>query len=171
MVKLFNIENGVVVPSEHCYTLRFLARIMDRYPDSHMKIYQYLFYMYCNNPELNPFFNIKEIEKEELILRELDADFDPEDTIIADAAILTKKMYETPTLRAYMGIKQMLDGLADYMGTVVITDGRDGNLTALANVASKFDKIRDSFKGALRDLEDEQKRTTRGGQDIAYDQK
>ena len=33
LVKLFDIQNGKVVPSEHCYTLKSLKAIMDEYPD------------------------------------------------------------------------------------------------------------------------------------------
>ncbi len=42
--KLFDIQNGTVVPTEHCYTLRTLKNIMEKYPDNYLKIYQYLFY-------------------------------------------------------------------------------------------------------------------------------
>jgi len=83
---------------------------------------------------------------------------------------MCKKLYETPTYRAYAGIKSMLDRLAKYMETTEIEHGRDGNITALINAASKFEAIRQSFKGTLRDLEEEQQSSVRGGQNLAYDQ-
>ena len=43
LVKLFDIQNGVMLPSESCYTLPTLKKIMDDYPDNHLKIYQYIF--------------------------------------------------------------------------------------------------------------------------------
>ncbi len=52
-IKLFDIENGVVIPTEHCYTLSTLKDLMDKYPDDYLKVYQYLFYMTCPNPDLN----------------------------------------------------------------------------------------------------------------------
>ena len=58
MVRLFDIQNGKVVPSEHCYTLSSLKRIMDEYGEEAVKVYSYLFYMTCPNPDLNPFFDI-----------------------------------------------------------------------------------------------------------------
>jgi hypothetical protein len=64
----------------------------------------------------------------------------------------------------------MLDRLAKYMETTEIEHGRDGNITALVNAASKFEAIRQSFKGTLRDLEEEQQSQVRGGQNLAYDQ-
>ena len=170
MVKLFDIANGVVVPSEHCYTLKDLKAIMDNYPDNHVDVYAYIFYMTCPNPELNPFFDVVEHEKEELVMRQLNPTFTAEDAVIIRAVKLCQKLYETPTLRSYMGIKKMLDRLAYYMETAPIEAGRDGNIMALVNTAAKFEDIRQSFKGAYKDLMEEQQSTVRGGQNLAYDQ-
>ena len=170
MVKLFDIANGVVVPSEHCYTLKDLKAIMDNYPDNHVDVYAYIFYMTCPNPELNPFFDVVEHEKEELVMRQLNPTFSTEDEVIIRAIKLCQKLYETPTLRSYMGIKKMLDRLAYYMETAPIEAGRDGNIMALVNTATKFEDIRQSFKGAYKDLMEEQQSTVRGGQNLAYDQ-
>lgn len=170
MVKLFDIQNGTVVPTEHCYVLRDLKMIIDAYPEEYHKIFAYIFYMTCPNPDLNPFFNTIEHEKEELILSQLNVDFSTEDELIIDALKFCTKLYETPTLRAYMGIKSMLDRLAGYMGTSTLTDGRDGNINSIVNAAAKFEQIRVSFRGAYKDLLEEQKSQVRGGQQVAYDQ-
>jgi hypothetical protein len=170
MIRLFDIQNGKVVPSEHCYTLGSLKKIIEEYPMDYPKVYAYVFYMTCPNPDLNPFFDVPEADKEELILKEIDADFSTDDDLITDAIKLCKKLYETPTYRAYAGIKSMLDRLAKYMETTEIEHGRDGNITALVNAAAKFESIRQSFKGTLRDLEEEQQSQVRGNQNLAYDQ-
>ena len=170
IVKLFDIQNNVVVPTEHCYTLATLKTIMDNHPDDYLKIYQYLFYMTCPNPDINPFFNLSEIDKEEIVLQEINAEFSTDDGDIVGALKFCKDMYETPTSRAYKGIKQMLDKLATYMETTEITHGRDGNINSLVAAAAKFQQIRDSYKGAYKDLQDELKSQVRGGQGLAYDQ-
>jgi hypothetical protein len=170
MIKLFDIQNGQVVPSEHCYTLRDLKMIMDSYPEDYNNIYAYLFYMTCPNPDLNPYFDTQEHEKEELILSQLNVNFSTEDDIIIEALKLCSKLYETPTFRAYMGIKSMLDRLGRYMETTPIEHGRDGNINSMVNAAAKFEQIRISFKGAYKDLMEEQKGSARGGSQIAYDQ-
>jgi len=170
MVRIFDIQNGAVVPTEHCYTMKSLKTIMEEYPDNHLKIYQYVFYMTCMNPDLNPFFDVPDIDREELILQEIDADFSTEDAYIMHALDVVKKLYETPTSRAYRGIKTMLDRLADYMENTPIEHGRDGNINSLVNAAAKYQQIRESFKGAYRDLKDEQQSSVRGGQNLAYDQ-
>jgi hypothetical protein len=170
MIKLFDIQNGAVVPTEHCYTLKDLKVIMDYYPEDYHNVYAYLFYMTCPNPDLNPFFDTIEHEKEDLILSQLAITFSLEDDAVIDAKRLCETLYQTPTFRAYMGIKAMLDKLASYMGTNEITDGRDGNINSIVNAAAKFENIRLSFRGAYKDLMEEQQGSVRGGQNLGYDQ-
>tara|TARA_Y100000389_G_scaffold205009_1_gene261916 strand:- start:5866 stop:6381 length:516 start_codon:yes stop_codon:yes gene_type:complete len=170
IVKLFDVQNDKVVVTEHCYTLEFLKSIMDEYPKTHMSIYQYLFYMTCPDPESNPFFNLPSHEKEDIIIAEVKLEESTEDSKIRYALDMCFKLYETPTFRAYMGIKKALDNMATYMANTTITDGRDGNISQIRAVAKDFDAIRQSFKGAYKDLKDEQSTSVRGGQGLAYDQ-
>ena len=170
IVKLFDVQNGKVIPTEHCYTLKALKVVMDNYPDNYIKIYQYLFYMTCPNPDLNPFFYTPDLDKESLILDQIEADFSTEDEDIYIALQFCQRMYETPTSRAYKGIASMLDRLGRYMETTPITHGRDGNITALVNAAKNYEAIRASFKGAYKDLQEEQSSRVRGGIGMAYDQ-
>lgn len=171
MVKIFEMENGVIVPTEHCDTLKTLRTIKENYED-YMQVYLYIFYMTCPNPDMNPFFNVRNDDKEELILKELgDINFSPEDDDVKAGLELLTELYSTPTLRAYQGIKGAMDRIADYMEEVVVTDGRDGNISSLIAVAAKFDQIRQSYKGAYKELMEEQKSIVRGGQYMAYDQK
>ena len=44
---------------------------MDDYPEDYLKIYQYLFYMTCPNPDMNPFFYTPDIDKENLIMQQI----------------------------------------------------------------------------------------------------
>jgi hypothetical protein len=169
-IKLFDIKNNKVIPTEHCYTIASLKKIMDEYPDDYLKIYQYLFYMTCPNPDLNPFFNLSDEDKEEIVMGEIAAEFSSEDEGIPEALQVCKKLYETPTSRAYNGIKQMLDNLAYYMESTPITHGRDGNINSIVNAAAKFQQIRESYKGAFKDLEEEQQSRVRGGAGLSYDQ-
>jgi len=169
MVKLFDIQNGKIILTEHCYTLKTLKDIMDFYPDNHLNIFLYLFYMTCPDPDINPFFDYPDKDKEECILKEVEADFSTEDEFIPEALEFCRKLYETPTLRAYNGIKKMLDKIADYMSNSEITEGRDGNGAFILRAAKDFDSIRQSFKSTLKDLEEEQS-SVRGNKNIGYDQ-
>jgi hypothetical protein len=170
MVRLFDVQNGKVIASEHCYTLKFLKDIMDNYPEEYLRIYMYLFYMTCPNPDMNPFFDVPETDKEELILKEIDADFSTDERDIIYALDMCRKMYETPTYRAYLGIKIFLDNMARSLATEQLTFGRDGSSPALLRMAERYDEVRQSFKGVYRDLMEEQQSSVRGGQRLAYDQ-
>lgn len=170
MIRLFDIQNKKVIPSEHCYNLKFLKDIVESYPIEHLRIISYLFYMSCPNPDLNPFFDIPEEDKEEIILKEVDADFSLDDPLITHALTMCKKMYETPTYRAYQGIKIFLDKMGKSMATEELTFGRDGSSPALLRMAEKYDAVRQSFKGVYKDLMEEQQSSVRGGQNLAYDQ-
>ncbi len=171
MVKLFEMENGALIPTIHCSTLKALKDIQDKY-ENYMPVYLYLYYITCPDPENNPFFDTPDSDKEELILSQLgDIEFSLEDDEIIDARAFLEHLYETPTLRAYIGVKGALDNVAVYLKDTAITDGRDGNIMSVINTAAKFNQIRESFKGTLKDLLEEQKSTFRGGSDIAYDQK
>ena len=170
LVKLFDVQNNEVIPTEHCYALDFLKTIMEEYPETYLQVYKYLFYMTCPNPDMNPFFHLPENDKEEIIIEEVKLEESTEDGIIINALEKCMKMYETPTHRAYLGIKRALDNMATYMANTPITDGRDGNISQIRAVAKDFDAIRQSFKGAYKDLQDEQQTSVRGGQGLAYDQ-
>ncbi len=169
IVKLFDIQNSKVVLTEHCFTLPFLKSIMTEYPDTHMQVYQYLFYMSCPNRE-NPYFNVPVDDREDLVLEDLDVKFSTEDDVILEAVKKATLMYQTPTVRAYQGITTMLDNLTEYMSTTAVTAGRDGNINSMVNAAAKFEQIRNSYKGAFSDMRQEQESSVRGGQGLAYDQ-
>jgi hypothetical protein len=171
IIKLFDLENGVIKATEHCYTINWLHDIMVNYPDNYLKIYTYIFYMTCPNPELNPFFNMPDDDKEDLIIESIGLDVSTDDDLIVKAIEKCDILYTTPTLRAYNGIAKMLDNLSYYMGTANITAGRDGNINSLVAAAKNYDAIRASFKGAYKDLLEEQnKSSVRGGQSLGYDQ-
>ena len=82
LVKLFDVQNGKVIPSEHCYSIKSLKGIMDKYPDTYMEVYLFVFYMTCPDPDMNPFFNMPEHEKEDLIIEEVGLEESPEDETI-----------------------------------------------------------------------------------------
>jgi hypothetical protein len=118
---------------------------------------------------MNPFFHTPHIEKESLIMREIDAEFSTEDIEIYNALRFCEKLYETPTSRAYGGMQKALDRISNYLATAQITDGKDGNIAQIRALAKDFDGIRQSFKGVYKDLQDEQSSKVRGGIGLSYD--
>lgn len=170
MIHLFEIEDRVVKPTVHCETIKWLRVIKEKWPDECVQVYAFIFYMSAMGQE-NPYFNTPEEIREDIILEDLEVDFEIiESEEVQEALAKATKLYETPTVRAYKGISKMLDNLSDYMGSTKITHGRDGNISALVQAAKNFQGIRESYKGTLKDLEAEQKSSVRGGGDMAYDQ-
>lgn len=170
IIRLFDVENGNIIPTEHCFNLKSLKRIITEYPLNYMKVFSYIFYMTCPDPDSNPFFYLPAVDKEDMILSEVEADFSTEDDSIIAAIDMCKAMYETPTFRAYEGIAIMMDKIARYMKDSEIVDGKDGNGSFILRAAKDFNAMRQSFKEAYKDLKEEQESTVRGGADLAYDQ-
>lgn len=169
MIKLLEIENNVVKPTEHCQTIKWLKVIRETFPTNYIDVYAYIFYMACPSQE-NPYYNLPFDLREPTILEDLSSEIDTEADEIIEAVEKAQVLYETPTVRAYKGITTMLDNLTDYLETTKITAGRDGNINSLLRIAKEFDAIRQSYKGIAKDLEAEQETSVRGGQQLGYDQ-
>lgn len=172
IARLFDVQNGKITPTEHCYTIKWLKDIMDEFAEDeeYLKVYAYLYYMTYPNPDDNPYFHFIDGEKEETILEDINAMFSTENVTITIALEKCKKMYETPTFRAYRGIAGMLDKLAYFMEHESISTGRDGNMSQIISAAKNYEAIRTSFKGAYKDLQEEQENRVRGGKGLSYDQ-
>lgn len=169
-IKLFDIQNDKITPTEHCYTIGSLKRIMDEYPKDYLSIYAYLFYMSCLNEEENPFANVPENDKEELVLKEVGGDFSADEEVIYAALETCVKLYETTTYMLYRSVKKSIENLGKYLHETPITDGRDGNIMGVLRAQEKFDQICKSFEARYKAFKEESSNTSRGGNRIAYDQ-
>lgn len=169
ITRLFDIQNGVVIPTEHCYLLKTLKVIMETYPIDYLNVYAYIFYMTCPNADLNPFFNVPEVDKEEMIRKEVGGNFSAEDDEVIAALEFADKLYETPTKRAYYSGKKALDNISIYLSRTEVSDGRDGSGTLIGRYLEKLPDYRDSVNKLEKELIEEQQTRVRGGQDLAYD--
>jgi len=169
-IKLFEVQGKVVKATEHCYMISWLNAIIKEWPEDHVKILAYIFYMSNTSPD-NPYSNTKDEDREEKILRDLQPKFDIEDSKILYAIEQCKELYETPTVRSYNSIKAMLEKLNHYLVNTEITDGRDGNVGSMLRIAKDFKQVRDSFQGILNDVEEENSVLARGKSKIPYDMK
>ena len=171
-IKLFEVEAGVVKPTEHCFVMEPLKSIMELYPDNFMDRYAYLQYMTCLDERDNPFLNVKEDDKESIILASLKSNFSPEDDGMQEALEFCNTLFETPTKRAWLGLKIMSDQISDFLATEKITTGKDGNAVAINAMIRSRKDIREETKIAYRELQEEQGiARARGGRQVAYDQK
>ena len=169
-IKLFDIQNSNITPTEHCYTIASLKKIMDEYPEDFNNIYTYLFYMSCLNEEENPFSNVPESDKRDMVLSQVGGDFDPDDPDIEKALEVCRDLYKTPTYNLYMASKVGIEKISKYITSTMITQGRDGNDIAYLKYVDSFDKLCKSFEGRYNAFKQEQSTIARGGHQIAYDQ-
>lgn len=169
-IKLFDIQNNKITPTEHCYTIGSLKRIMDEYPEDYLSIYAYLFYMSCLNEDENPFSNVPENDKEELILKEVGGDFSTDEEAVYNALETCQKMYSTPIYELYLSAKIGIEKISKYIRQTAIAGGRDGNEDTYLKYLEKFDNVAKSFDSRYKAFKEEQSSTSRGGNRIAYDQ-
>lgn len=170
-IRLFDIENGKVKATEYCYTIETFKKIIDEYPEDYNKIFAFFHFMSSLDERDNPFANVPESDKEEMILKEIGGNFSVEEELIYKGLELTKKLYETTTYFAYLSIKVALEKLGKYLRTMTVVDGRDGNIGDILRAAEKYDNICKSFEARYKAFKEENSTTSRGGQDISYDQR
>lgn len=172
LAKLFDIKENVLIPTEHCYAIKWLKDIMDTYSEDkeYLKVYFYIYYMTYPDAVANPYFNMSEVDKEQTILHDINAEFSTENDLILTALAKCKDIYDTPIARAYEGMKGMLDKLANFLKTASITTGKEGNMNQIVMAAKSFSQISASFKGAYKDMQEEQQARIRGNKQRAYDQ-
>lgn len=157
--------------TEHCYIMTWLKDIIDHFPEEdHIKIFAYIYYMSDPSP-LNPYTYIREFERPDKILKDIQPEFDFDDVLIVRAIEKCKEMYTTPVHRSYQAISTMMDNLNDYISNTQISDGKDGNITAMFNIAKNFKQLKDSFESILKDALEETKIKSRGVSKVSYDQR
>jgi len=167
-IRLFELDGKSIKPTEHCYMISWLKCIIDEFPEEHVKIFAYVYYMSNKGPD-NPYFNTPFDDREEKIKRDIQPEFDTESPIIIRAIQKCSELFNTPTMQAYEAIKKMLENMNTYMISTPITDGRDGNIGPMLRVAKDFKAVRESFKGVLDDVMEESKVKARGNSKLPYD--
>ncbi len=168
-VRVVDVQDGILIPTVHVYSLKSLKGVVDDFPDNYLKILLYVYYMTYPDPSENPFFNIQAEDKEEMILKEIGADFSTDHPSITAALDFMNKIYDTPTKRAYEGAVAMMDKIATLFKTTSLTTGRDGSTDSMVRTMEKYDSLRQSFKGVEKDYKEEIKEMARGDSFTAYD--
>lgn len=170
LLKIFEIDGRKPIPSEACYIVPWLKRIMDLYPEDYIQIYSYIFFTACSDGT-NPYINFPEEDREDVIISDLKPlKFSLEDPIIIDTLKRCIKIYETPTLRIWKGAKVMLDQMADDLRTKKLTYGKDGNESAMRGMMDKIAVYTKNYMEVEKMLQEEQSKV-KGDRVIPYHQK
>lgn len=170
MIQLFDVQGKKVCPHANCYLIPELKAVIEEYPKDYLTILAYVFFTTCPDGS-NPYVNLDENTKEEVIL----ADLKPEEGWMEDMKVVKaqekcKKLYETATLRAFMGAKKALERIGNYLADEEITDGKDGNALTIDRYMSKLGEYTDTYSKLENKLIEEQAKV-RGNLRLRYDQK
>lgn len=168
MVRLFDVENGNVIPTEHTYTISEFAEIHKKFKNMPL-VFAYIYYMSYEGED-NPYFNIEKDERQNYIIKDLKIDVDFNCKEIKDAIEKAKKLYETPTKRLYNTMRIAVDKISKYMEETALSGGKDGNFDEFIKATTNFEKIASSYEERLDKLKKEESTRTRGKIKTAYDQ-
>ena len=165
MISLFDIKDGIAHPTKHCYAIGYLKDILEEYGQNAPKIFVYLHYMSSMNPEDNPFFDRPQIEKKEIIVRNICPEIDIDVPLIETALELVKELYETPTSRAYVAFKDTMDKISYELKYAKIhLTKEDGNSGEIQKAMKVYNDIKLNYKEAYKEmLEEMQVTNTWGG--------
>jgi hypothetical protein len=157
LVNLFDVQDRKLVPNQACYAIPWLKIIMDKYPDNYIQVYSYIFFSTCPDGTINPYVNLPEDEREEVVIADLSPlTFSLEDDLVIDTIEKCKKMYETPVLRTFIGAKKMLDKIGRFLDTEEITTGKDGNSTEIRGMLKELSTYWENYNKLENVLKEEQ---------------
>lgn len=164
MVKIFDINEGNVVINTNCLLIPELKAIVDNY-ENPIPVLGYVHFM--TDPR-SPYMNLPIEEREELILKDYDGDYSPDDEPVFKAVEKIKKLAETHSMRLKRRAEAASDNLGKYLEKAQITDGRDTNLPGLLNALKSIRKINQELRGFTQDVEEELR--VRGQGNLGYDE-
>ncbi len=167
--KLFDVKNGIATITDHCYTNVYLNDIIKKHgKDIAVKIFTVFQYVADLNPETNPYSDISEVEKLEVVIRacapDLPLEVDWDDEVMQEGIELTRKMFETGTYRAYLALKTVRDKLTEEMNLVNISMYKDdGNVGEVKKALEVYETINEATRKAFSEFEAENGTVQRKG--------
>lgn len=168
-VKLFDVRDGKAFITDHCYTNVYLNKIIKDYgkPNA-VKIFTVFQYVADLNPDTNPYAEISELEKLEVVIRacapDLPDSIDWNDEVFEEGIELTRKMFETGTYRAYLALKGLRDKLTEEIQLVTISLYKeDGNVGELNKALAMYESINEATRKAFSEFEAENGSVQRKG--------
>lgn len=169
MIQLFDVQDKKLVPSTATMMIPELKAIITNFPDEYLKVLWYIFCMTCPDGT-NPYINVEEELKEQMIIADLKPTFYLDDLSIAQAIDKCNQLYETPTRRAWQGCKRGLEKISRFLSENEITGGKDGTGTLFNSYMSKIGDFNKQFKDIEKELNEEQAKV-RGDSYVRYDMK
>ncbi len=171
--KLFELSGKVIIPKEDCYIIKPISNMMDKFPKDKLKLIAYLHYMCSMKKDDNPYADVPESERQDQIIKDLELfKVNLEDPIIIKALNCVQEKYFTTFYGIYTGIKAAMDNFGKELKLARIDfNSKDGNANAIMAFTKNYEVLRNSFKAAYRDFDEESGNVrVRGGGKLAYDE-
>lgn len=170
--KLFELHGKVIVPKDDCYVIAPIKAVIDKYPEDYLKLIAYLHYMSSMKPADNPYADVPIQDRSDIVISDLELDVDVEDPVIKRAIICIEDMYYTTFYGLYTGIKTAMDKIGKGLKTVEIDfSSKDGNIAGIIRLTKDYESLRNSFKAAYKDFDEEQGNVrVRGNSRLAIDE-
>lgn len=165
-MKIFDISKGTVVINENVLTIPFLSKLVERFPDSKLKVLSYIHFSTFIDSD-NPYGNMDESTRQARLKRDFPTvPHDDPDIKVAIGRI--EEMYETPADRLRAATQNSVDILAKNM----ITMANNAVLGDVKDFKSAVDVIRTAgdMAEALKQVTETAK-TQKSNIKIAYDQR
>lgn len=170
--KIFEFRNKQIIPKDDCYHNVHIKAMFDKYPDEHIKLCAYLHYMNSMKREDNPYADVPMSDRSDQLVNALDIKAEVEDPIIIRALSAVEDIYYTTFYGIYGGAKAAMDKIGKSLKTVEIDfNNRDGNIANIIRLMKDYEAIRNSFKAAYRDFDEETGNVkVRGNSRLAIDE-
>lgn len=149
LTEIFTIENKQPKPTIHCHMIPELKTLIDKYPDDHINMLAYAFYMSCPYKSANPYADYTDYEKEQILqqdfLKRGVTNIVPDNVDLLKAIDKLTKLYETTTSKYLKYNKKNLDDIMNYLEDSEVIEGKDGNLAERIRIATVCGKVMAEF--------------------------
>lgn len=149
LTEIFTIENKQPKPTIHCHLIPELKTIIEKYPDDHINILAYAFYMSCPYKSANPYADYTEDEKHELLKKDFllkgVTNIVPDNIDLLKAIQKLNSIYETTTTKYLKYNKKNLQDIMNYLEDSEVSEGKDGNLAERIRIATVCGKVMAEF--------------------------
>lgn len=150
---LYRVKDGKATITDEARTIWYLKDIIEKYGE---EIAVKIFTVYHRMADLsknNPFANVSEIEKLEVVIRatcpEIVLEVDWNDPLILEGIELTQKLYETMAYRKYLTSKIVYDKTQEELRNTEINlskeFGNSGEITKALNNLTNLDEVTKKF--------------------------
>ena len=166
MNKIFDIEDGKVVISTDVLNIPWLKCIVEKY-ELPMAALNFVHYM---TDPVSSYFNLGEDERSDKLLKDFPGDYKVTDLEIneAIAELIHLRVNSDPIIRLKVASQTLLNKVSRHCETVILSDGKEGNMADALRVLEKADKYAANFMGLSAKVEEKLKKG-RGGINLSYD--